>query len=259
MIEPAAVVGQLGQRDALGVQPRLVDTVVLGVVLPDIGSVRDLRQDLAPERLGRVVEDRLEARLDLLASVAIEQLCHPPRAHQASRALGIEVGGQRLGHPRVAGHDLERLLTGNALVPELDRRHHQAFFEDRRRVRGHRPRYGAADVVVMTEGLHERDYLRAIAVTVVVEDRCGDAQIGQVTDAAFGLVDVVVEEDVAGTHLVDRIVAHHGCTSAEYERPVSLRSCRSWMPARKSWASRIIGEREVRPIAVSTSSSTEAR
>ena len=49
-----------------------------------------------------------------------------------------------------------------------------------------------------------------------------------------------------------------GCTSAEYERPVSLRSSRSWMPARKSWASRIIGLREVRAIAVSTSISTLA-
>src|SRR5690349_19029105 len=49
-----------------------------------------------------------------------------------------------------------------------------------------------------------------------------------------------------------------GCTSAEYDRPVSLRSRRSWMPARKSWASRIIGLREVRAMAVSTSCSTAA-
>src|SRR6476619_5084809 len=49
-----------------------------------------------------------------------------------------------------------------------------------------------------------------------------------------------------------------GCTSAEYDRPVSLRSSRSWMPARKSWASRIIGLRLVRAIAVSTSISTDA-
>ena len=40
---------------------------------------------------------------------------------------------------------------------------------------------------------------------------------------------------------------------------MSLRSLRSWMPARKSWASRIIGLREVRPMAVSTSISTAAR
>ena len=40
---------------------------------------------------------------------------------------------------------------------------------------------------------------------------------------------------------------------------MSLRSWRSWMPARKSWASRIIGERLVRPMAVSTSISTLAR
>src|SRR5258705_2525437 len=49
-----------------------------------------------------------------------------------------------------------------------------------------------------------------------------------------------------------------GWTSAEYERPVSLRHCRSWMPARKSRASRIIGERDVRSIAASTSASTDA-
>ena len=40
---------------------------------------------------------------------------------------------------------------------------------------------------------------------------------------------------------------------------MSFRILTSWMPARKSWASRIIGERAVRPIAVSTSASTEAR
>src|SRR5918999_4711936 len=50
-----------------------------------------------------------------------------------------------------------------------------------------------------------------------------------------------------------------GCTSAEYDRPVSLRSLRSWIPARKSSWSRIIGDRAVRPIASSTSASIEAR
>ena len=39
---------------------------------------------------------------------------------------------------------------------------------------------------------------------------------------------------------------------------MSLRISRSWMPARKSWASRIIGLRLVRAIAVSTSISTDA-
>src|SRR5215211_4232119 len=49
-----------------------------------------------------------------------------------------------------------------------------------------------------------------------------------------------------------------GWTRAEYDRPVSLRSLASWIPARKSWASRIIGDLAVRPIAVSTSRSIEA-
>src|SRR5262245_7279131 len=49
-----------------------------------------------------------------------------------------------------------------------------------------------------------------------------------------------------------------GWTSAEYDRPVSLRRRRSWMPARKSCWSRIMGERDVRPIWSSTSGSMEA-
>src|SRR5919199_4808247 len=49
-----------------------------------------------------------------------------------------------------------------------------------------------------------------------------------------------------------------GWTSAEYERPVNLRQRRSWIPPRKSRASRIIGEREVRSMAASTSASADA-
>ena len=50
--------------------------------------------------------------LDGLDAVAVEQLAHPPRAHQAGRALGIEVGGERLGHPGVAVDDRQRRALG---------------------------------------------------------------------------------------------------------------------------------------------------
>ena len=72
----------------------------------------------------------------------------------------------------------------------------------RARVARHRAGHGAADVVVVAEGLHEGDDL------ALVEDRHGDAQVGQVADAALRLVDVVVEEDVALAHLGEREVAH---------------------------------------------------
>src|SRR5690606_4069606 len=52
------------------------------------------------------------------------------------------------------------------------------------------------------ERLHEADDL------AVVEHRDGDAQVRQVADAALGLVDVVVEEDVTGPHGLQREVAH---------------------------------------------------
>ena len=56
----------------------------------------------------------------------------------------------------------------------------------------------------MPERLNERDDV------AVVKHRHGDAQIGQVTDAALGTVNVVVEEHVAGPHLRHGEVARDG-------------------------------------------------
>ena len=89
----------------------------------------------------------------------------------------------------------QRRPVGHARVPEPDRRDHQALLEDAGGVGRHRAGHGAADVVVVAEGLDERDDL------ALAEDRHGDAEVGQVADAALGAVDVVVEEDVALAHL----------------------------------------------------------
>ena len=141
--QPLAV-GVVGRRprqgDPLGVQHRLVDAVVLGVVLPHPRADGDLGEDLATVRRGGAVDDRVEARLHRLHAVAVEQLAQPPRAHQAGGALGVEVGGQALRHPGVAGHDRQRRPVGHAGVPQPDRRDHQALLEHAGRVAGHRAR-----------------------------------------------------------------------------------------------------------------------
>ena len=200
-VEPGAVGRGLDQRDPLPVQSRLVDAVVLGVVLPDVLAVRDLAEQLGLEHRGRPGDDRVEARLDLRSAVPREQIGESARTHEAGRALRVEVAGQRVGHPRVASHDRQRGTVRYAAVPELDRRHHEALLEHAGGVRGHRPGDGTTDVVVVPERLHERDHL------AVVEDRHRDAQVGQVPDAPFGEVDVVVEEHVALVHGLDRVVA----------------------------------------------------
>jgi hypothetical protein len=56
----------------------------------------------------------------------------------------------------------------------------------------------------MAEGLDERDH------KAVGEHRYRHAEIRQVTDPALGAVDVVVEEDVAGPHRLQREIAHDG-------------------------------------------------
>ena len=150
--------GGAGERDPLRVQHRLVDAVVLGVVLPGPAAHRDLRRGSRAGR-SRVVRPMIASKQASTASdaVPVEHLAEPAGAHQAGRALGVEVGGQRLRHPGVAGHDRQRAPVGDAGVPELDGRHHQPLLEDARRVARHRAGDRAADVVVVAEGLHERD------------------------------------------------------------------------------------------------------
>jgi hypothetical protein len=89
-VDDQAIVA-LGERHPLRVQARRVHTVVLGVVLPHVGAVGDLGQELAPEGLGGALENRVETGLDLLAAVALEQIAEPLGAHAAGRHLAVEV------------------------------------------------------------------------------------------------------------------------------------------------------------------------
>ncbi len=207
---PGSSGGGAGQGDPLGVQAGLVDAVVLGVVLPDPLPHRDLREDLAAVGLGRRVHGRVEAGLDRVDAVPVEQLAEPARPHQAGRALGVEVGRERVGHPRVARHDRQCRLIRDALVPQPDRRHHQALLEHRGRGRRHRAGHRSPDVVVVAERLHERDHLGRVCALAGREHRHRHAQVGQVPDAALAAVHVVVEEHVARAHRLQREVARDG-------------------------------------------------
>jgi len=186
------------------VQLGRVDAVVLRVVLPDVLAVRDLGQDLAAIGLGGLVQDGVERCLHRVPAVALEHVREAGRAHQAGGALGVEIGGERLRHAGVAGHDLQRGLIGNSPVPQANWGHHKPLFEDTGGAGWHRTRAGSTDVVMVPEGLDERHD------DALVENRDGHAKVRQVADAALGGVDVVVEEDVPLVHRVHRIVAHDG-------------------------------------------------
>ena len=223
--DPAAVVGQLGQRDPLRVQPRLVDAVVLGVVLPD---VRARRGSSPGSRAGtsrwscrgsRRSRPRPSSR-----AVALEQLRHPAGAHQAGRALGVEVGRQRLGHPRVAGHDLQRLLArarpasqsliGGTIRPSSNT---EVAFD------GIEP--GTAPPMSSWWPNACTNATTSGPLPLSWKTGAVTQRSGQVADAALGQVDVVVEEHVARPHRPrSGSRAPPGGPSAEYDRPVSLRS-----------------------------------
>ncbi len=196
----------LGQGDALRVQLRFVDAVVFGVVLPRVLAHRDLAEDLPPVGLRGGIHHRVEARLDRLDAVALEQFGQAPSPHQAGGALRVEVRRERVGHPRVAGHDAQRRLVGHTAVPQLDRRHHEPLLVHRGRAGRHRPRAAATDVVVVTEGLDEGDDGRLGVAGPGGEDRHRHAEIREVTDATLGEVDVVVEVHVSGVHRLQREV-----------------------------------------------------
>ena len=175
---------------------------MLGVVFPDVHPLGNLAQQLGLEHGRGARQDRLEGALDGLASVAAKQLGDPLCAHAAGSHFGVQVAAQAVGQARVAHHHTQQIGVGLACRIQSDRRDDQALLKEGRAVAGHRAWYAAADVVVVAEGLHEGDDL------AVVVDGHGDAQVGQVPDPALGLVDVVVEEDVAGLDGRDREIAH---------------------------------------------------
>ena len=195
-------IGRPRQGDPLRVQARRVDAVVLRIVLPHVRPLGDAREQLTPERLGGPIEDRVEARLDLGASVAAEEIGQALGAHAARRHLTVEVATQAVGQSRVPGQDADHVLVGPAGMVEAHGRDDDAFLVRADRVRRHRAGYCAADVVVMAERLDEGDDVTR------VEHRDRHAEVGQVADAALGAVDVVVEEHVSRPHRLDRKVAH---------------------------------------------------
>ena len=197
---------RLRERDALDVEHRLVDAVVLGVVLPRVLTDRDLAEDLATVRLGGRVHHRVEARLDGVDAVALEQFGESTRTHQARRALGVEVSCQRIRHTGVTRHDAQCRLVGNSLVPQFDRRNHQSLFVHRGGAGRHGAGAATADVVVVTECLNERNNLRLGIWSDAGEDRHRDAEVGEMADATFGQVDVVVEVHVSRLHRLEREV-----------------------------------------------------
>ena len=97
---------------------------------------------------------------------------------------------------------LDRRIVRDTSVVQLDGRDHEPLLECRGCVRGHRAGHHPTDVVVVTEGLNERNDL------TLAEHRDRHREIGEVTDAALGEIDVVVEEDVALLHVLHRIVAY---------------------------------------------------
>ena len=95
-VDDQAVVA-LGERHPLRVETRRIDAVVLGVVLPHVRPVGDLRVELTPKRFGGPLEDRVEARLDLLPAVAAEEVAEPLGPHPARRHLAVEIAAQAVG------------------------------------------------------------------------------------------------------------------------------------------------------------------
>ena len=195
--------GRLGHGHPERVQPGRLDAVVLDIVLEDIGPVRDPRQDLGPEGVGAAPDQRFEAGLHRLNSVALEQLHKASGAHLAGRDLGVQVARERLRRARVADDHAIEVLVPPAGFEEADRRDHQSFLEGRGRVRRHRAGDHPPDVVVVAESLDEGHH------AAVVEHRHGGGEVGQVADRAFREIDVVVVVDVAVAHALEREVADH--------------------------------------------------
>ena len=182
---------------------RPFDAVILDIVLPAVDAVADLRQQLAADGLGAVLDHPVIRRFQRLDPVAFGHRHDPVAAEPGGADLGVEIAAQMLRQPRVAGDDLEHRLVDDAALVDLDGGHHQPLGPHvgglRRQAAGGRP----ADIVVMAEHLAEADQ------PVAVEDRQRGAQVGDMADAARAVVGVVPEEDIPGMDVAGVEILEH--------------------------------------------------
>src|SRR5262249_60358173 len=101
-------------------KPRLIDAVRLDIVLVVINAVLDLRQDLAPENVGRILEDLVERRLERIDAIALGKRDDAARAEAGGTDLGIHIPGGVLRKPRGAGDDTKSRLVQNPTLEEFD-------------------------------------------------------------------------------------------------------------------------------------------
>ena len=191
---------RLGHGQTERVQARLVDAVGLDIVLEVINAVLDLRQDLAAEDLGGVLEDLVEGGFERVDAVALGERDDAAVAEAGGADLGVHVAGEMLGQARIARDDAEGGLVELAALVELDRRDEHTLHPAIGGVDGQAAGHRAADIVVMAEDLAEADQ------PLAVEDRHRGAEVGDMADAAAGIVGIVPEEDVARLDVVAEIL-----------------------------------------------------
>ena len=86
-------------------EARRIHSVILDIVFPAVDAVRDLGQQLAPERRGAVLDDGVEGGLQHVCAVALRQCDHPTRTQPCRPDLGVDIAFQMVGEAGVAPDD----------------------------------------------------------------------------------------------------------------------------------------------------------
>ena len=190
------------QLDVEGV-PLLADPGVVHVVAHRILALRDQLQRLVPHQPPRVGLVFADSRYHGVTPVPLEHLQQPLLRAVGRRHQRPRVALQQVGVPGVAQDDAVGLFVQPAGVDDLDRRHQRPVVEYLRVRRPDAAGPRTAQVPEMGEGMTVGHHLS------MEEHRRDEHHVRRVRDAALGQVRVVVPVQVAGLHLLHRIVVPH--------------------------------------------------
>ena len=112
-----------------------MDPVIVQVICKGVDTIRDRSDRSARFALG-VVEQRVEAGLELCHAVPVSKFAHPAIRNAAGSLLRAQIPKHGVGYPDVAREDVEQRLVQHTPVVQLEDRDLQTLLEDFSRVRG---------------------------------------------------------------------------------------------------------------------------
>ena len=168
----------------------IADVIVLEIFGEGVGSLRELRQHRAGQRLG-AVQGRIHRAPNLSPPIALGQPLHPRLSLRQCRDAGGHIAPIQRGDAAIVRKQVPHFLVQHAPLEQLDRTHAQAFLEHLRVLHVDASGRIAADIGTMDKGPGETQQL------AIDEHRPERVDVVQMHDHAARRVRIICDDDIA--------------------------------------------------------------